>query len=1186
MLKAEDGNGGDTGHAMKCCEKRWTFPATLAALLGITLALASCGGGGAQPSNPSTPVTLVSIAVSPANPTIAINTTEQFKATGTYSDGSTQDLTSVATWSSSNAAVATIGNSGGTYGLATGTNPGTSTISAASGSQSGATVLTVSSASLVSIVVDPQAASILIGATQAFSATGTFSDGSMQTITDSVTWSSSSSAVATISNNAGTQGIATGISAGTTTVTAGSGSVSANASLTVGVPTLVSISVTPANPTIALGMTQQFTATGTYSDNSTQNITTSVTWSSGTKSVATISNTAGSQGLATSVAAGAATISATSGAISASTTLTVSSATLVSISVSPLVPTIALGTTQQFTATGTYSDNTTQNITTSVTWTSGTKSVATISNTAGTQGLATSVAEGSTTITAASGSVNASTTLTVSAATLVSIALSPPSPTIAVGSTQQFTATGTYSDASTQNITTSVNWTSSAPGVATISNSPGKQGLATGAGAGTSTITATLGVTGSTTLTVTQSSSTQTWTLHGPPGRSSHSAVYDPTSNQMIIFGGQSTTGQDLNDVWLGITASTQDDRFTAETPSGTAPQGRYGHVAMYDSVHNRMMIFGGGTAAPACLNDSWILNGANGQGGTPNWIAATPSGTLPGARIYAGGAYDSNTNSLIIFGGNNCSTGYFGDVWVLSNANGESGTAAWTQLTPSGSAPQSRESASVVYDSTNNILMMYGGDAGGSPFGDVWILSPANGSGGTPAWTQLSPSGTAPTARTGQTAIYDSSNDRMTIFGGINSGTTLTDTWVLTSANGIGGTPTWSQIATQGTAPSLAYHTAVYDSSSDNMYVFGGTSSEDKLQTDDHAFTLSGANGISSNGEKWVLGGPPVRYGQSAFYDSALNDLFVFGGQHASSNINFNDYWQQSGALGSVNLQWTTVSTNGSRPSGRFGHTGLYDSGSNRMMVFGGATGFPAPCANDYYILEQADNQDGTPTWVSISTATAPAARTLQASVYDSGTNTIIIFGGYNCASTYYNDVWILTDANDESGQPNWTQLQPTGTPPSAREASSAIYDSTTNSLVIYGGDAGGNPFGDIWILSHANGSGGTPAWTQLDPSNSGPSARSGHTATYDSVNNLMTIYGGYDGTNVIGDVWVLSGANGQAGAASWTQLTSGQVRRFHSSEYDPASNQMITYGGATGVTSQVPTSDIYTLTDANGLP
>jgi hypothetical protein len=83
--------------------------------------------------------------------------------------------------------------------------------------------------------------------------------------------------------------------------------------------TLFSITVTPANPSIAPGTTEQFTATGTYSDNTTRDITTSVTWNSDTTAVATIDST----GLATAVATGSTTISASSGSISDSTLLTV-----------------------------------------------------------------------------------------------------------------------------------------------------------------------------------------------------------------------------------------------------------------------------------------------------------------------------------------------------------------------------------------------------------------------------------------------------------------------------------------------------------------------------------------------------------------------------------------------------------------------------------------------------------------------------------------------------------------------------------------------------------------------------------------------------------------------------------------------------------------------------------------------
>ncbi len=174
---------------------------------------------------------------------------------------------------------------------------------------------------------------------------------------------------------------------------------------------LVSIAVTPMNPSIAKGATERFTATGTYSDNSTQDITTSVIWSSSARSAATISNVAGSKGKATSVAAGTTTITARSRGISGSTLLT--GTVLVSIAVYPANPSITLGTTEQFTATGTYSDSSTQDITTSVIWSSSASSVATISNAAGLNGKAISIAAGTTMITATSANISASIILTV-----------------------------------------------------------------------------------------------------------------------------------------------------------------------------------------------------------------------------------------------------------------------------------------------------------------------------------------------------------------------------------------------------------------------------------------------------------------------------------------------------------------------------------------------------------------------------------------------------------------------------------------------------------------------------------------------------------------------------------------------------------------------------------------------------
>jgi hypothetical protein len=95
--------------------------------------------------------------------------------------------------------------------------------------------------------------------------------------------------------------------------------------------TLVSVSVTPANASIPMGVTKQFAASGTYSDRTTHDITAQVTWSSSNTLTATVN----SSGLATAVAAGTATITAASGNISGNTTLTVTLAGTISLAWDP-----------------------------------------------------------------------------------------------------------------------------------------------------------------------------------------------------------------------------------------------------------------------------------------------------------------------------------------------------------------------------------------------------------------------------------------------------------------------------------------------------------------------------------------------------------------------------------------------------------------------------------------------------------------------------------------------------------------------------------------------------------------------------------------------------------------------------------------------------------------------------------
>jgi uncharacterized protein YjdB len=168
---------------------------------------------------------------------------------------------------------------------------------------------------------------------------------------------------------------------------------------------LKSIAVTGSLSLIA-GQTQQFAANGTYSDGSTQNLTSSVTWFSSNAAVAGIS----AGGVVTALSAGASTITATLSGVSGTATVTVSAKTITSISITPDTQTLVLDSTQQFEAVAMYNDGSVQDITTTANWQSSEPSFAQVSS----SGMVTAVAAGTTSVSASSGSVAGSTSVTVS----------------------------------------------------------------------------------------------------------------------------------------------------------------------------------------------------------------------------------------------------------------------------------------------------------------------------------------------------------------------------------------------------------------------------------------------------------------------------------------------------------------------------------------------------------------------------------------------------------------------------------------------------------------------------------------------------------------------------------------------------------------------------------------------------
>jgi len=187
----------------------------------VVLALFFVSCGGFFVSND----TVTQLAVSPTNPTVQVGSTTQFTATGTTAVGNQIDVTPGVNWTSSKPGVATVSSSG----LLMGVSAGTSVINASYQNGSTQTFATVTSATLKSIAIAPLNTSISVAATQQYSCTGTYADGTQQDLTGVVTWSSSNVGVATIS----TTGLATGAGSGSTTIQAAYSGFTAQTTLTV-----------------------------------------------------------------------------------------------------------------------------------------------------------------------------------------------------------------------------------------------------------------------------------------------------------------------------------------------------------------------------------------------------------------------------------------------------------------------------------------------------------------------------------------------------------------------------------------------------------------------------------------------------------------------------------------------------------------------------------------------------------------------------------------------------------------------------------------------------------------------------------------------------------------------------------------------------------------------------------------
>jgi YVTN family beta-propeller protein len=703
-----------------------------------------------------TGIVLNSIAVTPAGMTITKGSTQQFTATGTYSDSSTQNLTNAVTWASATTSIATINAAG----IATAVAPGTSNITAKQGAvTSPAVVLTVTGATHfavsspvnaiagnsfgVTVFAEDQFNSVVPGYTGTVHFTSSDPQAVLpanSTLTNGV--GNFQVALKTLGSQTytATDTVTSAITGTSNPVTVGSGlathfQVSMPGIATVGTPTNVNVTardqfnnvvagytgtvhftssdgsaVLPANTTLTNGSGSfpvTFKTVGSQTVIATDTLTSSITGTSNTVIVGSGTAThflvaaigsvsagvpfnltvtaldqfnnpvtgytgtvhfTSSDGSAvlpanstltsgvgvfpiTLKTAGSQTVTATdtvTSSVTGTSGAIVVTAVLQTITVAPPSATVSAGLTQPFAATGHFSDGTTAAV--SVNWTSSDNTIATIN----TSGVATGVkAGGPITITATSttnGAITGTAQLTVTAAvaTLQSITVTPANPTLARNATETFIAIGSYSDGSTKNLTSTVNWSSATMSVATITPA----GVATGVNAGTSTISATLGaVTGSTVLTVTAT------TAHAYIGNFVSAncclAVLDTSTNQIVktipitninepfgITPDQSRVYVPDNVSNLVNVVDTTTNTLITTIPTGLGatevaitPDGKFGYVALLGETN--VSVF-------SVATNVVVATVPMPTGFIPVWVTVTPDGS----SVYATGG--GNTVAVI----------------------------------------------------------------------------------------------------------------------------------------------------------------------------------------------------------------------------------------------------------------------------------------------------------------------------------------------------------------------------------------------------------------------------------------------------------------------------------------------------------------------------------------------------------
>lgn len=604
-------------------------------------------------------------------------------------------------------------------------------------------------------------------------------------------------------------------------------------------------------------------------------------------------------------------------------------------------------------------------------------------------------------------------------------------------------------------------------------------------------------------------------------------AIHDPIRHRMVIVDG-------LNPgvLWTLSLAAAEPPRWHRSAVEGPTPPPRWNASASYDSLRDRVIVFGG-RSSNRSFNDVWALS----IGDPPSWTPLTPEGDPPSPRESHAAVFAPLLDALIVFGGySQDSSRAFGDTWALRF----SGPPTWNVLTPAGAAPGPRNSVSAVYDPWGDRMILFGRDP------TVWTLSLT----GPPTWDSLRVDGTRPLARFVASAVVDRTQRRMIVHGGTRIdtwGATLADTWALA----LDGAPRWDSLATTGVRPSVMQHAAIHSPERHGMIEFGGTPNTfanacNELDLDDLAWSRI----LPSTPDSF----PIRRGGALVLTEPVTGRTLMLGGTTGC----FNDLWEFDRE---ASPSWTRLPTGGSPPdlctlwsSFTLWHF-VWDAKRDRILGIHGDAWW-GRTMNRIFALPL----DGSRDWKElVHEGVGPLGRYDASLMYDPIRDRVLMFGGVNFggnraadSGTARDDLWALS--LDDTLR--WTQLQPQGSP-GTRDSHTAWYDARRDRMVVFGGQTQfgvslGNtrqPRYDTWALSLADDS---LTWVRL--SETAPTSTG---AVLDPVRDRLVCWPGDSA------LWVLP----LEGDGDWRPLVSiGDLptpRHTSSIAFDASRDRLIVYGG-----------------------